>query len=58
MSKLLSELKKMKKLIASGYAGINTKGTIVDRRENPEAIAIQKNRLLGTPEPKALEGEE
>lgn len=38
----------------SGYAGILSNGNIVDRRKHPEAIPVQKNRLLGIPEPKPL----
>jgi hypothetical protein len=36
----------------SGYAGCDRNGNIVDRREHPEAVPVQKNRLLGIPEPK------
>lgn len=41
-------------LIKSGYAGVNQKGTIVDRREHPDAIPCQGNSIFGTPEPKEL----
>lgn len=41
----------------SGYAGCMPDGQIVDRRKHPEAIPVQKNRLLGIPEPKPLPGE-
>lgn len=44
----------IKGLNASGYAGITPKGTIVDRREFPEAIAIQKNSMFGIIKPKKL----
>lgn len=40
----------------SGYAGINRKGHIVDRRMDPDAIPVQKNTLLGIPEAKELTG--
>lgn len=36
-------------LIASGYAGVLPNGNIVDRREYPTAVAIQKNTLLHVP---------
>lgn len=38
----------------SGYAGVDSKGQIVDRREHPEAVPIQKNSIFGTPEPKKV----
>lgn len=41
----------------SGYAGINPKGNIVDRRKFPKAIPVQKNEMLNIPEPKKLENE-
>ena len=44
----------VEKLNASGYAGVNQQGTIVDRREHPEAIPIQKNSMFGVVEPKKL----
>jgi hypothetical protein len=37
-----------------GYAGCNSLGNIVDRRLFPNSIPVQKNTLLGTPEPKRL----
>lgn len=39
-------------IIKSGYAGVNQKGTIVDRRIDKNAIPIQKNAMFNTPEPK------
>jgi len=36
----------------SGYGGILHNGNIVDRRQYPLAIPLQKNTLFGTPEPK------
>lgn len=39
-------------LIASGYAGINQQGTIVDRRQFPEAVPIQENAMFNAPKPK------
>ena len=41
-------------LNASGYAGCNRKGTIVDRREFPDAFPVQKNSLFGVVTPKEL----
>ena len=38
----------------AGYAGILPNGNIVDRRKHPEAIPVQKNTMLGIPEPKEL----
>lgn len=42
-------------LTKSGFAGIMPNGNIVDRREFPNAVPIQKNTMFGTPEPKKLE---
>lgn len=39
----------------SGYAGMSKEGMIVDRRQYPDAIPVQKNTLMGIPEPKGLE---
>jgi len=39
----------------SGYAGILPNGNIVDRRQHPEAIPVQKNTMMGIPEPKPLD---
>lgn len=41
--------------VNSGYGGMLPNGNIVDRREHPEAMPIQKNTLLGAPEPKPVE---
>lgn len=41
----------------SGYAGCDRNGNIVDRRKYPNAVPIQKNSLLGIPEPKKLDNE-
>ena len=38
-------------LTKSGYAGILPNGNIVDRREFPNAIAVQENSLLGCAKP-------
>lgn len=46
-------------VVKEGYAGIMPgTGTIVDRREHPEAIPIQENSLLGCPKPKPVDGRE
>lgn len=45
-------------IIRSGFAGtMPGNGMIVDCREHPEAIPIQKNELLNVPEPKAIDEE-
>lgn len=42
------------KIVESGYGGILSNGQIVDRREHPEAIPMQKNTELRVPEPKEI----
>jgi len=39
----------------SGYAGINKSGTIVDRRIDPNSVAIQENEMFWVVKPKSLE---
>jgi hypothetical protein len=39
-------------LNASGFAGVNSNGTIVDRREFPDAVEVQANTAFGIVEPK------
>lgn len=52
---MLEQLNRIQALIESGYAGVDqATGRIVDRREHREALPIQKNTLLGVPEPKAV----
>lgn len=51
---LMQNIIEMSQLIRSGYAGINSIGNVVDRRIIHDAIPIQENALLGTPEPKEL----
>lgn len=41
-------------VIASGYAGVDPQGRIVDRRICPESVPMQANKLLGVPRPKSL----
>lgn len=48
------QIKFIKEVIQQGYAGTLSSGELVDRREHPEAIPIQKNTLLGTPKPKEI----
>ena len=50
----LKELLKTVDIMKSGYAGVMSNGNIVDRREHPEAVAIQENPLFNTPKPKRL----
>jgi hypothetical protein len=51
----LDALKKIRELTAAGWAGVMPNGNLVDRRENPNAIPVPKNSLLGVPEPKFLD---
>lgn len=50
-------LLKSLELTKSGYAGIDKNGNKVDRRQYPDAVPLQKNTLLGIPEPKKLPNE-
>lgn len=50
----IEQAKWLATLNQSGYAGILSTGRIVDRREFPEAIPIQENKLFGVVAPKAL----
>lgn len=47
-----AELQTMKEVIGGGWAGISTKGYIVDRRKDPAALAMQANEGFKIPEPK------
>ena len=49
------DLIKIHEINQSGYAGVLPTGGIVDRREFPEAIPVQKNSLFGIPEPKKIQ---
>lgn len=49
---LIQEARRIKEIQDAGYLGVMPDGKLVDRREFPEAIAMQENSLLGTPEPK------
>jgi len=44
----------LRNLNASGYAGILSTGELVDRREHPEAIPVQENKMFGVIKPKPL----
>ncbi len=47
------DLIKTNDLLESGWAGINKQGTIVDRREYPEAVPIPYSSMFpNTPHPK------
>ncbi|MEP0004560.1 MAG: hypothetical protein ABJ387_03600 [Balneola sp.] len=50
----LKALEDHRKLIESGYAGLNKNCHTVDRREFPEAVPYEENRLLGIPKPKEV----
>ncbi len=51
-------LRFQREVVEQGYAGIERgTGTLQDRREHPDAIPIQKNTLLGVPEPKEVANE-
>ena len=50
---LIEQLKALQ-ISKSGYGGIMPNGNIVDRREHPEAIPIQANKMLGVPKPKKI----
>lgn len=57
-TKLMEErrdaLLKLKDAMVSGFGGITKTGTIVDRREHPEATPIPANFTLGIPTPKPI----
>ena len=47
----LNLLLKTLEISKSGYGGILQNGNIVDRREHPEAIPIEENKMFGVPKP-------
>lgn len=47
----MKELMKGIEISKSGYGGVLPNGQIVDRREHPEAVPIQENRMFGVPKP-------
>lgn len=48
-------LKALLRAQKEGYGGILPSGTIVDRREHPEALPIPKNSLMGIPDPQPVD---
>ncbi len=44
-----------KELLASGYAGVDNNGIVVDRRLNPFSKALLQNQMLGIPVPKNVD---
>ncbi len=52
-----TEMFKIMDIISSGYAGTLPNGNIVDRREFPDAMPVQKNSMFNVPEPKPIETE-
>lgn len=48
------DLIRIQEINQSGYAGVLPNGNIVDRREYPNAVPVQKSTPLGIPEPKKL----
>ena len=51
----IAEMLKIHEVVKNGYAGVERgTGMIVDRREHPDAIPMQANRMLGVPEPRSL----
>jgi hypothetical protein len=46
---------RMFEVIKSGYGGVLASGTLVDRREYPQAIPIAENTLLCAPKPKDVD---
>lgn len=47
-------LLKLKDAMLAGFGGITKTGTIVDRREHPDAAAIPANEMLRIPAPKSI----
>ena len=46
---------KLLDVVKNGYGGVmGGTGMLVDRREYPEAVPLQKNQILNCPEPKRL----
>jgi hypothetical protein len=48
-------LMKIQEIVKSGYGGCMPNGNIVDRREHPTAIPLQKNSLLNIPKPRTIQ---
>jgi hypothetical protein len=49
--KLLLAVEEHLAVKAAGFAGVLPGGTLVDRRNHPDAIPVQKNAMLDVPEP-------
>lgn len=49
------DLIKIHEINQAGWAGVLPNGNIVDRRLRPDAVPVQKNRMMGIPEPKPLD---
>jgi hypothetical protein len=49
------ELVRIQKLNKSGFAGCDRNGTIVDRRQYPQAMPIAKNSMFGITNPRCIE---
>ena len=50
----LKELRKILELNKTGYAGVLPNGNIVDRREYPEAVPVQENKMFNVAKPKPV----
>lgn len=56
-SALAEQFEKHQAIKAEGFAGLSRRtGFLCDRREEPDALPIPANTLLGVPEPKPLPG--
>ena len=51
----LLALQQVLKITKAGYAGVMPSGTIVDRREFPNATPIPENSFMGIPKPKSVQ---
>jgi len=54
--RLLLAAEKHLRVKAAGFAGVTKTGMLVDRRDHPDAIPVQRNTLLGVPEAKRCAG--
>ena len=50
----IRELQRIRRVTEAGDAGVNPDGVLVDRRQDPTAIPVQKNARLGVPAPNAV----
>lgn len=48
---MLAAFTRHAKVRAAGFAGVDSKGTLVDRRDNPSAIPVLRNPALHVPHP-------